>query len=75
MWLALWDDASMDATGLFARSEKLAGTIEKVCLLLGLPIFISILLTAVNMHYRMQRVSTDGTSGVQGWSYLNILLK
>ena len=38
MWLALWDDASMDATGLFARSEKLAGTIEKVRILLGLPI-------------------------------------
>ena len=30
MLLALWDDASSDATGLFARSQKLAGTIEQV---------------------------------------------
>ena len=30
MLLALWDDASSDATGLFARSRKLAGTIEQV---------------------------------------------
>ena len=30
MLLALWDDASSDATGLFARSQKLAGTVERV---------------------------------------------
>ena len=30
MWLAVWDDASLDATGLFARSQKLAGSIEQV---------------------------------------------
>ena len=30
MLLALWDDASSDATGLFARSQKLAGTVEQV---------------------------------------------
>ena len=59
----------MDATGLFARGEKLAGTIEKVRLLLGLPLFISILLIAVNMHCQI------GTTGMQGWSNLNILLK
>ena len=30
MKLALWNDASTDATGLYSRSQKLAGTVEKV---------------------------------------------
>lgn len=31
MELAVWDDASNDATGLVGRSENLAGAVEKVC--------------------------------------------
>ena len=34
MWLAVWNDAAMDATGLLSRSQKLAGTIEQVKLLI-----------------------------------------
>ena len=34
MWLAVWNDAAMDATGLLSRSQKLAGTIEQVTLLI-----------------------------------------
>ena len=30
MELAVWDDASMDATGLYTRSQNLAGTVQKV---------------------------------------------
>ncbi|XP_067933476.1 L-proline trans-4-hydroxylase-like [Watersipora subatra] len=30
MNMALWDDASMDASGLFSRSQKLAGTVEQL---------------------------------------------
>ena len=34
MWRAVWNDAAMDATGLLSRSQKLAGTIEQVTLLI-----------------------------------------
>ena len=30
MKLAVWDDASTDATGLYSRSQKMAGTVEQV---------------------------------------------